>query len=230
MVANSGALAFEGLNLDLVGGKPPSGSDVLRAILEMASTALEQLRASTDRPTAALGRIRGTGRGVSFGRLVDRLEAEHPLELVSPFEGSDRVAGAVWAPAEPHAAALAKLRWDAGATDLPMHVHEHSDRFIIVLSGRGYFHVASQPLERFDGSAVRTVPARERDVFLFTRGVVHTFSTCDSPMVLLSLQLPYLPFDDPKQYTLPSVRWMAATHQDRRPTVGCDPAWTVLTT
>lgn len=229
MGANSGALAFKGLKLDFAGRKAPTGSDVLRAILELADTALEQLRASMDRPTAALGRIRGTGRGVSFGRLVDRLQAEHPLELVSPFEGSDRVAGAVWAPGEPHAAALAKLRWGAGATDLPMHVHEHSDRFIIVLEGRGYYHVAGQPLDGFDGSAVRTVPARERDVFLFTRGVVHTFSTCDSPMVLLSCQMPHLPFDDPKQYTLPRFRWTAANHQDRQPTVGCDPAWTVLT-
>ncbi|UYV12411.1 MAG: cupin domain-containing protein [Phycisphaera sp.] len=229
MVAHSGALAFEGLNLDVAGGKPSTGSDVLRAILEMASTALEQLRASTDRPTAVLGRIRGTGRGVSFGRLVDRLEAEHPLDLVSPFEGSDRVAGAVWALSEPYAAALAKLRWDARAIDLPMHVHEHSDRFIIVLEGRGYYHVAGQPLDGFDGSAVRTVPARERDVFVFTRGVVHTFSTDESPMVLLSCQLPHLPFDDPRQYTLPRVRWTAANHKDRQPTVGCDPAWTVLT-
>lgn len=229
MVANSSALAFDGLELDLDGASLPPGSDALRAILRMAGTAIEQLRARTDGPAAVLGRLRGTGRGVSFGSLVERIEADRPIELVSPFEGSGRVAGAVWEPDEPQVAALAKLRWDAGATDLPMHVHERSDRFIIVLSGRGYFHVTSQSLDRFDGSAVRTVPARERDVFLFTRGVVHTFSTESSPMVLLSCQLPYLPFDDPKQYTLPGVRWTAATHQDQRPTVGCDPAWTVLT-
>jgi len=222
-------LDLDGLDLGVLRSGEPSGEAVLRAMLGLAREALNQLRARSAQPMAALGRVRGTGRGVSFGQLVQRLETDRPIELVSPFEGSADVAGAVWRPDSSGYEALAKLQWGAWATDLPMHAHEHSDRFIIVLSGRGYFHVTGQYLERFDGSAVRTVPARERDVFLFTRDVVHTFSTQDSPMVLLSCQLPYLSFDDPKQYTLPGVRWTAATHQDRLPTVGCDPAWTVLT-
>lgn len=222
-------LDLNGLSLDPADSGKPSGDAVLHGLLGLAGDAVSQIRARSEHPVAALGRLRGTGRGVSFGHLVERLEADRPLELVSPFEGSDKVAGAVWQPDRSGLAALAKLRWDSWATDLPMHVHEHSDRFIVVLSGRGHYHVTSQPLDAFDGSSVRTVPARERDVFLFTRGVVHTFSTESSPMVLLSCQLPYLPFDDPRQYTLPNVRWTAANHQDRQPTVGCDPAWTVLT-
>ena len=48
-------------------------------------------------------------------------------------------------------------------------------------------------------------------------------------MVLLSCQLPFLPFDDPRQYRLPKVKWTAKACQDSyRPSVACDPAWTVL--
>lgn len=223
-----GTLDLNGLELRTPQGPEPPGEAVLEGLLSMAQEALDRLRARTDQPTAALGRIRGTGRGVSFGRLIERLEADHPINLVSPFEGSGKVAGAVWKPEHAGSPALAKLRWDARATDLPMHVHEHSDRFIIVLEGRGYFHVTNQDLGAFDGSAVRTVPARERDVFVFTRGVVHTFSTDRSPMVLLSCQAPYLPFDDARQYTLPHYRWRARDHADIDPVVRCDAAWSIL--
>lgn len=228
MVTHGGAMALDGIQLGLGVENPPCGTAVLRATLAMAQKTLDRLRAHTDRPTAVLGRLRGTGRGISFGRLVKQLEIDHPIELVSPFEGSEKVAGAVWVPDHAGGPALAKLRWDVRATDLPMHVHEHSDRFIIVLEGRGYFHVTGQDLDAFDGSRVRTVPARERDVFVFTRGVVHTFSTDRSPMVLLSCQTPYLPFGDPRQYTLPHCRWRAQDHTDEAPTVGCDPAWSAL--
>lgn len=127
------------------------------------------------------------------------------------------------------ASSLAKLRWEAGADDLPMHVHEHSDRCIIVHEGRGFFHVSDETADRFSGASVRTIPARERDVFLFSRGVVHTFSTLDQPMTLLSCQLPFLPFDHPDQYRLPAVRWTAATHPDDYPArIGTDACWQVL--
>ncbi len=61
---------------------------------------------------------------------------------------------------------VAELRWDDHALDLRMHVHEHSDRFIIVHEGRGYFHVigcqcalvaraATRPLHRDAGRATQ---------------------------------------------------------------------------
>lgn len=191
-----------------------SGSHTLAAVLTLAAETLAQLRGLFGgRPASITTRIRGTGPGVSFGGLVAALERDHPIELVSPFEGSEHVAGAVWrcdqllGPA--HNASVAKLRWDGGADNLPMHVHEHSDRFIVVLEGRGFYHVSDQPLGKFDGSRLRTIAARERDVFCFTRGVVHTFSTTDHPMTLLSVQSPFLAFDDPRQYTLPQQRWTA---------------------
>jgi quercetin dioxygenase-like cupin family protein len=110
-----------------------------------------------------------------------------------------------------------------------MHAHEHADRFIVVAQGRGYFHVSDEPVHAFTGDRVRTVPARERDAFVFTRGVVHTFSTDRQPMVLLSCQSPYVPFGDGRQYRVPAVRWTAASsREDPGASVACDPAWTVL--
>jgi len=45
---------------------------------------------------------------------------------------------------------------------------------------------------------------------VFRRGLVHTFSTDEHPMTLLSVQLPLIAFDDPDQYRLPGTRWTAA--------------------
>lgn len=212
----------------------PVGIRTLAALLRLASESLEKAKAATrGERFAAVTRLRGTGRGIHFSNLVAALEAEHPLTLVSPFEDSDLVAGGVWDGnvliGGNCKAALAKLRWSAGADDLPMHVHDFSDRFIIVHEGRGFFHVSDQGFDEFDGSDVRSIPAHERDVFIFTRGVVHTFSTLDQPMTLLSCRLRYVAFDDPDQFRIPAHRWIARDNPERAvPCVACDPAWTVL--
>ena len=215
----------------------PSGREVLAGVLSMAQAAVDHLTriaaASKTPRMAVVGRLRGTGRGIHFRDLIAALEREHPIELKSPFECSDLVAGAAWSGEEiigpQYRGALAKLRWSVGADNLPAHIHDASDRFIIVESGRGFFHVSDQPFDEFDGSDVRSIPARERDVFLFTRGVMHTFSTLDQPMTLLSVQLPYMDFDDPRQYRLPKKIWTARENPETTPPqVGCDPAWTVL--
>lgn len=221
------------LPLNLPRTVEPIGQRVLAGLIDLGQVAVERMLERTPSPrVAGVTRLRGTGRGVHFSDLFEALEAEHPLELQSPFEGSERVAGAVW-PARAVGGrinSLAKLRWAARADDLPMHVHDFSDRCIIVLSGRGYFHISDQPIERFDGSDVRSIPARERDVFAFTRGVVHTFSTAREPMELLSVQLPYLPFDDPAQYRLPPHLWIARDNPERvPPTIQLDPSWMLLT-
>jgi len=179
-----------------------------------------------------LGRVRGTGPGVSFGSLIAELEAAHPIALEFPFEGSDRVSGGVWEcptslddpKIDPKTtSAIAKLRWFKHADDLPMHVHEHADRFIVVLEGRGFFHWSDQDAEAFDGSSVHTIAARSRDLFVFRRGLVHTFSTSDHDMTLISVQCPYIPFDDPKQYRVPEHHWTQGTHTQCIPArVVCD--------
>lgn len=198
-----------------------SGREILAAMFNIARDGLGFLRReSGGRPSVSIGNVRGTGRGVSLSRAIEVLENVYPIELSYPFEGSDRVGGAAWVgrdligPEEP--AALAKLHWLPGADDLPMHVHPFSDRLIVVLRGRGYFHYTQQSLSDFDGSSVQTIAARERDVFAFTRGTVHTFSTGESDLVLLSCQFPYLPFDHPDQYRLPAHRWTAQSASSDR--------------
>lgn len=201
----------------------PAG-EAMRLLLDWSGVALERLRDESS--MLQLGRIRGSGPGVSFRAMVDRLEQAYPLRLRFPFEGSERVGGAVWMPAEVlgeagHPAAIAKLHWRAGADDLPMHIHEHADRFIVVLEGRGFFHWTHQRAGEFDGSAVKTIAARERDVFVFRRGLVHTFSTDAESMTLLSVQSPFLPFDAPEQYALPARRWTRGDSLEGTPDIVC---------
>ncbi|HLO39990.1 MAG TPA: cupin domain-containing protein [Phycisphaerales bacterium] len=233
---NSGGMGE--LELVIRNGAGPVGSRALTGLVELAEAAVGRLHELKHRihatgPAAMLSKIRGTGRGVSFTRLVGELERAHPLTLEYPFEGSDRVGGAVWIARDVvggnSTTSVAKLCLDSRATDLPMHVHDHSDRFIIVLKGRGYFHVTDEHPEEFTGQQVRSIPARERDVFVFSRGTVHTFSTDAEPMALLSCQLPFMKFDDPRQYRLPRVRWTAKEHPDSYPAgIACDPGWSVL--
>lgn len=232
------AVGMEGLELMVRSDGRQLGTRVFEALLGMAKRAVEQLEtidraAPQGRPSALLSKLRGTGRGISSSALFAELERAHPLDLQSPFEGSERVSGGVWIAADildtPISASVAKLRWESRATDLPLHVHEYSDRFIIVQKGRGFFHVTDEDVASFTGTRVRSIPARELDVFLFRRGVVHTFSTDTEPMILLSCQLPFLPFDDPRQYRLPKIRWTAAEYrEDAPPRIACDPAWTML--
>ena len=227
------ALDLGDLRLILPTDARPLGTRVFAGLIALAERAVARLHRTSPGPVAVVSRLRGTGRGVSSSALFDALERDHPITPVAPFEGSHRVSGAVWRGDRilggRSRAAIARLIWAADARDLPMHVHDESDRFIIVRRGRGFFHVSAEPCERFIGRDVRSIPARERDVFLFTRGVVHTFSTDREPMELLSGQLPFVPFDQPEQFRLPACRWTAASHDDPEPAaVACDPAWSVL--
>lgn len=208
-----------------------NGALVLTALLDWGAAAVGQLHASP--AAAAVGRIRGTGPGASIGRLIARLHGDCPISIEAPFEGSARVAGGVWDTRAwtgiARADALVRLEFAAGALDLPMHAHPESDRLLLVIGGRGYFHVTPQPLEGFDGTRVRTIPVRDRDAVLFRGGVVHTFSADSEPLTLLSYHAPFIPLESTRQYALPAARWTASQHLHR--TQGCvalDPAWSVL--
>jgi len=229
----SDVVTLGGLKLAVPQDGRPVGTRAFVGLVKLAGAALTALHERRNgEPLAVVSRLRGTGRGISLSALLAELDREHPIQLVAPFEGSDRVSGAVWhgqqVTGEPLTTSVAKLLWAPGAVDLPMHVHDHSDRFIMVRKGRGYFHVSSESPEQFTGKSVRTIPARERDVFMFSRGVVHTFSTDKDSMELLSCQSPFVPFEDPDQYRLPAVRWTAGEQPDNYPvTVACDPGWMV---
>lgn len=160
-----------------------------------------------------LGHVQSERVGGEVLRLAKVAEAAYPIELRSPFEGTDSIAGGIWSGHELVARGredgFAKLRFEAGTLDLPMHVHEHSDRFIVVLDGEGFFHQSGETLEGFTGREVSEIHVRPGDVLMFTRGLVHTFSAPDATLVLLSYHRPLIELDDPRQYTLPTVRWCA---------------------
>lgn len=237
-MAHLTVLAIDKLKLQLPEDNRPSGTRVLEGIFGMAQNALERLSkelslSGCDRG-AAISRLRGTGPGVSFGRLIAELERDLPIELQGPFENSDSVSGAVWEGRslldERCDAALLKLRFEKGALDLPLHTHERSDRFIMALDGRGFFHVSDEPADKFTGRQIRTVPVRSRDVLMFTRRVVHTFSAPDEPLVLLSYHAPFIPLTSSDQYLIPGCAVLPRDilKQTGASIVACDPAWSVV--
>jgi len=165
---------------------------------------------------AAVSRVRGTGPGASFSGLIETISHQHPLHMQRPFEGCESIAGGVWegralvSPEDPDA--LLVLRFDPDARDLPVHQHALSDRLIVVLEGRGFFHVTGEAPGEFDRQDVRTTAVRERDVIAFRSGVLHTFSTAQHGMTLLSFHRPYVPLEDEGQYAIPPRRWTAREH------------------
>lgn len=214
------------------------GAVALRAAADVAQTGVRRMHALIEegglaRRTALIGRIRGTGPAVSFGLLTQAIEVAFPAGLRSPFEGSHHVGGAVLPLAEllqeDRTDGFLRLRFSVEAKDLPMHVHEHSDRFIYVLGGRGFFHVSPEPPETFTAANVRHIPVRSRDVLVFPRGTIHTFSTAAKPLQLLSYHWPYIPLNDPRQYTAPSpIVFPAVIADGTASQVRCDPAFSVV--
>ncbi len=151
------------------------------------------------------------GLGDVLDGLMDRIDLEYAIELQSPFEDTASIAGALWSGREilgnGFDDGLAKLRFGAGTLDLPLHVHEHSDRFIAVLDGSGRFWWSHEPLAGFTGAGIQSVAVRPGDVLVFSRDLLHTFSAPTQDLVLLSYHSPEIAFDDPRQYTLPDLIW-----------------------
>jgi mannose-6-phosphate isomerase-like protein (cupin superfamily) len=178
-------------------------------------------------------RIRGTGPGVAFGDLVRRLGEVPGLKWQTPFEGSSNVSGA----ALPGDQVLGRSRDDgflflrfAPATgDLPLHTHPDSDRFIFVVGGRGFFHTTGEAMDAIQTESLVHVPARDRDVLMFRRGTVHTFSTAAEPLELLSYHRPFVALDDPAQYEVSAPPLTPNVFlRGLRATVSFDAAWNAL--
>jgi len=110
-----------------------------------------------------------------------------------------------------------------------MHTHDHSERLIYVLEGRGIFHVAPSVPERATDPVIRQVPVRSRDVLLFRRGTMHTFSTASEPLLLLSYHAPFIPLENERQYSVPPTTVLpGADIQTQRSRATCDPGWSRL--
>jgi len=234
MVGTGMAVEITPVPLGLERSGSISGERALEALIQQAEAYVAWLHAHpAPAPRAIIGRVRGTGPGVSFGSVIEAIRATFAVEMESPFEGSDHIAGGVLLPetAGLHGRndGVLFLRFEAHTRDLPMHTHEQSDRMIYVLDGRGFFHVSPSGLAGFEGQDVRHVPVRSRDVLLFGRGTMHTFSTGSEPLLLLSYHAPFIPLGDPRQYTVPRrVILPGETADPTRSRITCAPAWSRL--
>lgn len=195
-----------------------SGEDVLQAIVGVAKQVLGALQGH-ELPVAITNRLRGNGEAASFSSLIDTLERDLPIELRSPFESRHEIAGAVWPTVGDDA--VLKLHFRARAVDLPLHTHEHSARFIVVLSGRGFFHCYSG-----ECASVITRAVRSRDVLAFSSGLQHSFSAPCADLVLLSVHLPFIPLDDKRQFTVPHDPVLPRHILDDHHEVRLDQVWT----
>ena len=215
-----------------------SASTAYRALAESSQSYLrcldEAVVAGSLLPhTALMTRVRGTGPGVAFGSVVRALES-FPHSWESPFENSRNVSGAVIRGCdilgEGREDGFLLLRFEAGTKDLPLHLHADSDRFIFAIGGRGFFHVSPDPLGVRGIRRIRHVPVKDRDALMFRRGTVHTFSTAEHPLLLLSYHQPFVPLEEENQYTPanpPEFPRDFLNGCDSR--VSFDPAWSVLT-
>jgi mannose-6-phosphate isomerase-like protein (cupin superfamily) len=98
----------------------------------------------------------------------------YPIRVEAGFEGNPGVEGGAWRPSDGGDDGLVHLRFAAGTEDLPLHVHEFSDRLLVVTSGVGLFHYLPNA-EKSRKSFARWW-SRPGDAVLFSRGVVHTFT------------------------------------------------------
>ena len=213
--------------------------DSLARISELASGYLNHLHTKIKRGSlpprlGLIGQLRSSSPSVALQTFVKPIAERLHNNLRSPFEASHLVAGAELPLAsvlEPtHNDGCLWLRFAPNAVDLPMHVHEHSHRFIIVIKGSGRFQTSQQSLADFTGTDIHTTVARPADVLIFPKGTVHTFSTSAGELLLLSYHSPFVPLSSSVQYTLPTnVVCPANFLKPSKPEMACDAVWTRLT-
>ncbi len=177
------------------------GVDVLGAWFRMMRAAIERaLEAASGAAVVRFGRLREASKWGTAKALHKGLRETHPIRVESGFEGNPGVEGGAWRPNGGGDDGLVHLRFAAGTEDLPLHVHEFSDRLLVVTSGVGMFHYLP---DAENTRELRSVVVETGDAVLFTRGVVHTFTSPIDDLTLLSYHAPFFEFDDTRQFTIP---------------------------
>jgi len=169
-------------------------------------------------PVFKKGRMDLGSMAPSVSVLADQLLRTHPISVEPGFEGNAGISGGAWHDHADDDVALVYLRFSEGTVDLPLHVHEFSDRFIAVADGFGLFHYMPRGARC---NELRSVVVQAGDIVAFTRGLVHTFTAPVAELVLLSYHAPYFEFEDPRQFTISDVSirdgygWMPGSIQSR---------------
>lgn len=181
------------------------GSDDERLLETVQGAARDVLREtesmSSAPPVLRLGQWTGPHSCPSPTDFVRSLLDESPVNVDVGFEGNPGVEGGVWPSHEGQDDALLYLRFVAGTLDLPLHVHQFSDRMILVAGGIGLFHYGPAE-ERV--CELRSVVVDQGDAIMFRRGLLHTFTAPITDLVLLSFHAPFFALDDPRQFTVPA--------------------------
>ena len=82
---------------------------------------------------------------------------------------------------------LVRFQKNTGIEKLGLHQHNHSDRQIVVLDGSGTFHYGIDRQEVSVGTGI---------YLQFPRGTIHTFTTKDEDMTVLSIHRPFVSLED----------------------------------
>ena len=146
------------------------------------------------------GRLKDVSLWSTPNVLHDGLLESHPIRVDAGFEGNPGVEGGAWRPSDGGDDGLVHLRFAARTEDLPLHVHEFSDRLLVVTSGVGLFHYLPDAEKMRE---LRSVVVEAGDAVLFTRRVVHTFTAPLGDLTLLSFHAPFFEFDDTRQFSFP---------------------------
>ncbi len=196
-------LAFadgQGFAFEVGGDDGLKGQDVLGTWFRIMRDAIGRVaKATVDVAVVRFGRLTESSTWKTAKSLHDRLLESHPIRIDAGFEGNPGVEGGAWRPSDGSDDGLVHLRFVAGTEDLPLHVHEFSDRLLVVTSGLGLFHYLP---DAGKSRELRSVLVDAGDAVLFKRGVVHTFTAPLGDLTLLSYHAPFFEFDDTRQYTI----------------------------
>jgi mannose-6-phosphate isomerase-like protein (cupin superfamily) len=132
-----------------------------------------------------------------------KAKERYPVKIESPFEGSEFIAGGIWKDNQLDDAVV-PLQFSAGCNDLPPHIHRYSDRLIVILNGRGRMHFSRSSSTAFSDDDFQSREIVRGNVMAFMRGAIHTFSTPEESLEMLSYHDPFIALDDPKQYEVVS--------------------------
>ena len=174
--------------------------DALGAWLRLMREAIGRaVKATAGVAVARFGRLADVSEWRSAKSLHDGLLKSHPIRVEAGFEGNPGVEGGAWRPSDGGDDGLVHLRFAAGTEDLPLHVHEFSDRLLLVTSGIGLFHYLPPAATMQE---LRAVVVEAGDAVLFSRGVVHTFTAPLCDLTLLSYHSPFIELNDERQFKI----------------------------
>lgn len=194
--ADGQGFAFEVSEDDGRGGKHVLGA-WFRIMREAIGPAVNS---AADAAVVRFGRLTEASIWGTPKALHDGLLESHSIQIEAGFEGNPGVEGGAWRSGDGGEDGLVHLRFGAGTEDLPLHVHEFSDRLLVITSGLGLFHYLP---DAGKSRELRSVVVEAGDAVLFTRGVIHTFTAPLCDLTLLSYHSPFIELDDSRQFTIP---------------------------